>query len=391
MKHNVEIWLGSGDSERRVRVAGQYTFVLSFLEAGQAWTLTLWRSDRAGSNGWAALTDPDTGVKVGQRISVAIDGEVILTGRAETRELGDASDGHSGFSLVVSGRDLAGPAISFDADPTIALKGRPLDDALRALFRGVGLSVDISEHVDPEAAVLGLRTPRRGRSRPTRRTHPVDDTHPKIGERIWSIAERIVRRLGFRLWVAPGLDAARCALVVDVPKNGGAPLWHFVRGDEGFLSGREVVSIREVPTAVTVFADAPRGSAAAAGLRREVTNGTLLTDEITERVITELEPQPRYIESRTARSDDAARQEAGRAIAEANEGLRVYRTKRQGHGQGGRIFAPNTIAALDDAACRCQGRWLVTKVTFEGARDGGQTSQLELVPEGTISTEPSPS
>ena len=82
MKHNVEIWLGSGDSERRVRVAGQYTFVLSFLEAGQAWTLTLWRSDRAGSNGWAALTDPDTGVKAGQRISVAIDGEVILTGRA---------------------------------------------------------------------------------------------------------------------------------------------------------------------------------------------------------------------------------------------------------------------------------------------------------------------
>lgn len=390
-KHTVEIWLGSGPTQRRVRVAGQYTFALSFLEAGQAWTITLWRSDRTTDNGWDALTDPDTGVKVGQRMSATVDGDVILSGYIEVHEIGDAAEGHGGVNMVVSGRDLAGAAISFDADPTVALKGRPLDEALQDLFRGVGLTVQVSEHADPEATVPGLRTPRRGRSRPTRRAHPVDDAHPKIGERVWSIAERLVRRLGFRLWVAPGSDDRMCALVVDTPRNGGTPLWQFARGDEGFLTGREVTSIRDVPTAATVFAQAPRGEAVAAGLRREVTNGALLTDEILERVELDLPVQPRYVESRTARTDDAARQEAGRVLAEANEKLRVYRTKRQGHGQGGRIFAPNTLATVDDPVCRVRGRRLVTTVTFHGARDGGQTTELELVPEGTISTEPSPS
>lgn len=384
--HEVSIYVGP--TARRLAVVSEYTFRLSLLEAGQPWSLTLWRSDRDGDNGWTSITDPDTGIKNGQVVTAAIDGDVILTGYVEHREVGDSGDGHGGVTMILSGRDLAGPAISGDADPTIALKGRRLDDALTALFAGVGLSVDVSEHADPDAAVRALRTPRRGRSRAVRRAHQVDDTYPKVGEKVWSIAERIVRRLGFRLWVAPGLEVGRCALVVDVPRNGGDALWRFERGAEGFLTARETVVTRDVPTQVTVYADAPRGSGAAAGLQRAVTNGVLLSDAVLRRVEVDVPPCPHYVESRTARSDDAARQEASVKIAEANERLRLYRVKVQGHGQAGRVYGPNTIAVVDDPLCDVTGRWLVTACTLHGLKSGGQTTELELVPEGTITTEP---
>lgn len=388
MKHELAIYVGP--DAKRVEVYGEYTFSLSCVEAGQPWAVTFWRSDRAGDSGWDALTSPTSGVKAGQVVTAAIDGDVILTGYVEHREVGDSGDGHAGATLTVSGRDLAGPAISGDADPTLALKGRHLDDALAALFAGVGLAVDISEHVDPDAAVRGLRTPRRGRSRARRRAHQVDDTHPKVGETVWSIAERIVRRLGFRLWIAPGLAVGRCAIVVDTFRNGGPALWRFERGAEGFLTGRETCVTRDVPTELTVFADAPRGNAPAANLARQVTNGVLLTDELLRRVELELPRCPRFVESRTARSDEDARQEASVKIAEANERLRVYRTKQQGHGQGGRVYAPNTIAEILDPLCDVTGRWLVVSCAFHGDRAGGQWTELECVPEGFLTTEPTP-
>ena len=46
--------------------------------------------------------------------------------------------------MVISGRDLAGPALDWDADPTLTLTGIPLEQALQRVFAGVGLPVRIT-------------------------------------------------------------------------------------------------------------------------------------------------------------------------------------------------------------------------------------------------------
>lgn len=395
--HDVELtW---GRSSYRVDLFDHYDVTLSMLEAGTAVTFTAWGSSRDDETVWGLLTDRDFGLKIGDPFWLKIDGVTVFAGRVETLEAGDSNGTRGGFDVTFSGRDLSGPAISWDADPFVSFRGATLSTALRALFDGLGLAVRLGEHVDPEASLRGLRPRRDGRFTTHVRTHarPVDVSHPKVGERVWQVAERIVRGLGYRLFVAPG-DDATCNLVVDTPNYRGERLFSFVRELDGeglatpssnILHGREALNGRDVPTEVTVFAEAPRGDAARASLARTVTNGYLLSPEITRgRVSSQMPPQPRFLRSEQAKTDEAARQEASRVIAEAMERFRVYRCTVQGHGQGGRIYTPNTMAHVRDDKLGLREDMLLTRCTLTGGRSHGQTTKLELVPDGALSTEP---
>jgi prophage tail gpP-like protein len=155
------------------------------------------------------------------------------------------------------------------------------------------------------------------------------------------------------------------------------------------LHGREALNGRDVPTEVTVFAHAPRGDHESAGVARTVSNGYLLSQEVTRgRVAVPMPPQPRYLRSEQAKTDEAARQEAARVIAEAMERLRVYRCTVQGHGQSGRIYAPNVMAQVRDDKLGLREDMLLTRCTLVGGRSVGQTTKVELVPLGALSMEP---
>lgn len=397
-QHAVTLTLGQGSGELELDVWDQYRASLSMLHAGQAWTFALWRSrDRRAA--WDVL---NRRAKLFERVTLSIDGHPQLTGRIES--LRRSAEGHGACSLVISGRDLAGPALSWDADPTVALRGLALEDALSALFDPLALTLRIT----PAAAAREVQSARRpgGSGAGTaQRRRPVDLSHPRPGEKVWQLAESIVRRLGYMMWVAPRTDGT-VGIVVDAPDYDQAPSATLVRrldaqgnGSGNILAGGEDFSVQSVPTDVSVYTGTARGAAVSSKSRAQVQNAGLLDRAVTRGfVLDRAQPQPRHIRSERARTLQAAQKEGERAIADAMAGFHTYRATVQGHGQEVnrqmRLYAVNTVVrVIDDVMIDPDGRaldapMLVTEVEFNGSRKEGQTTTLTLVPLGAIRVNP---
>lgn len=394
--HDVALLVGP--EGLRIDVWDRYTFDLSMLEVGAAWTLSFWYSEQAEAS-WQRLIDSSRGVKCGQVVTALIDDEAVLTGIVETREVGDGGDGRSPPVFVISGRDMLGPATAWDADPALALKNLPLDEALQRLYAGVGITAEVSESVDAAATVGTLRRPRRGgRARRVSRRQRHAVSHPKIGEKVQAVVERIVRGLGYRVWTTPAEDSTRTVVIVDTPRSTGTP-WFSLRrvieggrvtADSNILSARERTSIREAPSRVTVFSGGERGDAPSDAFARELTNGFLFTDAALARVDENTYERPRYVQSDQARTVEGAQAEGARLLAESNEQLRRYEATTLGHRQRGRLWVPNTLCAVRDDLVGIDETQLVVAASFSGGRQEGPRTRVTCLPLGALSETPVP-
>lgn len=386
----VELFVGP--EALRIDVFDEYKIDLSMTEVGTAWSLAFWYSDISPEAPWRVLIDPVRGVKCGHTVTLAFNGEAVLSGIVETRDVGD-NPGRATPTFVISGRDALAPALTGDADPTLTLPGLTLEDALDLLYTAVGIRADVSESLPADVRTGVLRRLHRGaHAKKVSRRAQVLAKHPRIGEKIQQVAERIVRSLGYRIWTTPAPDSGRTAVVVDRPRTSGEPLFSLVRvfgaggrtAESNIENAREATNIREVPTTVTVYANAPRGDAQSAKIARTVTNGFLLTPEASARVADDAPERPRYVESRTARSEEAAHNEASRICAQANEGFRRYMANVLGHRQGGRMWMPNNLVAVRDELVGIDETMLLVAVQFTGARKDGPKTSLTLLPQGAL-------
>lgn len=481
-EHTVTLTLASSGLE--LDVWDEYVITLDMLSPGASFTFALWYSrDRATA--WEVLR---RSVKVGDSVVLSIDGAPQLNGRIDTIET-DA-DGHGARMMTVTGRDLAGVALDFDADPTINVVGLRLEDALRRVFASVNVpfrmtTADAAREVtskrsgrrggtataarltaldaiassppavaspptQPSIVALGIASPLgrlvgirvdpisltpiedltaagraaqrsaaaeasriRARLRAARnKSVIVDEAHPKPGERVWHFAEAIVCRLGMRLWVAP--DAANGVTVVaDRPDDSQEPTFAFNRvltdgvntsPSNNVLKGKESISIRGVPTSVSVYTNTSRGDTTAGRSRAIVQNTRLADDVVTRGFVLRPTPlQPRYIRSERSRVPQRSEQEGERIITDAMASFRTYTATVRGHGQRvdgvDRLFAINTTARVVDSVMSdpdgnaLDEVMLMTRVEFRRARvagtggSGTQTS-VTLVPLGAVDLTP---
>lgn len=394
--HDVTLTLANGPTP--IATWDRATITLSMLKVGQPWTFSMWRTSTDRTT-WAVLAQR---LKLLDRVTASIDGHPQLVGRVERFER--HADGHGECLAVISGRDLVGAAQSWDVNPTVRIRDTPLADALTAVFGGLDLSVTVT----PAAAAREVQSARRpgGRgagSRPRRTV--VDLAHPRVGEKVWTTAESIVRRLGFMMWVAPRTDGS-VGIVVDAPDYEQAPSYALSRtlsaqgvGGGNILRGAEAFSVQEVPSSVSVYTGSVRGSGQSARSRVGIINERTLDTNITRGFMLEdAPPQPRHVRSERARTLDAATKEAHRIIADGMQDFRRYTCTVQGFGQtidgAPRLYAVNTIASVrDDLMIDADGRglredMLVTDVEFTHSRKEGQTTTLTLVPLHSIVVTP---
>lgn len=394
--HTVSLTLANGATE--IDAWDRYTVSLSMLRAAQPWTFSVWRS-AARQTTWSMLASR---ARLFDRVTLRIDGHPQLSGRLESFER--HAEGHAECLAVLSGRDLAGAAQSWDADPTINLRGVTLEDALSALFTPLSLTLTITPAA-AAAEVQGARRPGARGAGTARRRRPIDIAHPRPGEKVWQVAESIVRRAGYLLWCAPREDGS-IGIVVDAPNYDQQPLYTLERrlsaqgvGSGNILGGSEQISVQEVPTDVTVYTGSLRGAAVSARSRAVVQNSGLYTAAITRGfALDTLMPQPRHVRSERARTLAAAQREGERVIAEGMQNFRRYTCTVQGHGQDvqgqARLYAVNTIAHVrDDLMIDSHGRpldedMLITDVVFEGTRAEGTRTRLTLVPKHSIVVTP---
>lgn len=405
-------------SGTEVDVFDQYTITLDMMAAGNPWTFTMWRSATRQTT-WPVLRRE---LRLGESITVTVNGCAQLTGRIEAIEThGEAS----GATIVLSGRDLGGAAMSWDADPTVRLRGLSLSDALTALFTPLGIPLVISAsaaevraiqsgtvheprvHVASTARRRTPTTPRRrnprGASQTTRRAAPVDRSHPQAGEKVWALAEAICRRAGFLLWVAPGAGGA-LAVVVDTPDFASPDVFAFERRIRGLTatgnidSGVERLSLKDVPTLVNVYSGTSRGDLVSARQRAQVQNAALRERSVTRGFVDSPPAQVAHHRSTRSRTIAECRREGEHMIAEAMAGFRRYEAKVQGHGQtiGGafQVYAINTMCRVYDDLCAdpeerpLDESMLTTRVQFDGGSSAGQTTALTLVPKDSIVVTP---
>lgn len=394
--HAASLVLGSSATE--IDAWDRYTIALSMLRGGQPWTFSVWHSETRRTT-WRTIPER---VRLFDRATLSIDGHPQLTGRIES--LKRYARGGSECGAAISGRDLAGAAISWDADPTVNLKGVSLEDALTALFTPLALTLRITAAAAARE-VQGARRPGARGASTQRRRRPVDLAHPRPGEKVWGLATTLVRRAGFLMWIAPRTDGT-VGVVVDAPDYDQQPLYELTRRlDErgvasgNILEGVEGLDVQDVPTDVTVYTGSARGSAVSSRSRHVQQNAALYDPAVTRGLVLDtLQPQPRHVRSDRARTLAAAQREAEHIIAEGMQGFRSYTCSVQGHGQivqgQQRLYAVNTIARVrDDLFLDAQGRpldeeMLITEVTFDGSREKGTTTRLVLVPKNSIVVTP---
>ncbi len=426
--HTVSLKLASTGVE--LLAWDRYSISLDMFSPGSPWSCTIWHSETRES-AWRQMLHQ---TRLGDGAIFAIDDAVQMNGRIETR---DVAVSREGAAIVLSGRDMAGPAIDWDADPRLSLKGKTLRETLEALFRPLGITVIVGASADAGREVqTRVRTGAHGTAgHRVTRSHRVDLSHPRHNERVWQCAESIVKKLGYMLWIAPDGDGGM-AVVVDVPNYDQENVFSFERrvrngtvtANSNILESKFSSQIRNIPTHVYAFGRSRRGDSHAARHRSGLQNrrffeapdpdflnfdssappspgqapaavtpsgsatvSTLLPNQNDDLaryplVIDPLPPQPRYLNSRRANNPATGRQEAARVMAEAMRSFRTYTCTVQGHGQdvGGsmRLFAFNTMAHVYDRLSEIDEDMLIHSVAFDGGRQGGQTTKVTLGTKG---------
>lgn len=149
MTHEVELTLDDGTA---LDTWDEYVVTLSVTEPGAAFTFAMWYSETRRAT-WSVLRSR---VKAMRSVELAIDGAPQLNGRIERIET--SANGHGESAMVISGRDLAGPALDWDVDPSLNVGGLTLETALGRIFATVGIPV----RVTTADAARELTTKRKG-------------------------------------------------------------------------------------------------------------------------------------------------------------------------------------------------------------------------------------
>jgi prophage tail gpP-like protein len=419
----------------------RYNVKLDMLDLGNPFTFSLWYSTNAQS-AWAAIVRE---VKLGGRVVFTIDDAPQVVGRIET--LSVRVNRKMGAQIVISGRDLAGTAISWDADPRINMRNATLDAVIRAAFEPLGVPFILGDGAGHARDVQsGKRPGARGAAAFwTPRTQMVDRAKVRAGEKAMDFVLRIVRSLGYMAWMAPTADGSM-AMILDAPDYDQRPTFQFRRNitngrasaDSNIIDSDYHAQIRSIPTVVTAYGRAERGdrlptrhrtsvrpdglpdlllydslgvtrefnvhpegdreyvtfdpvAGGGSGVRPQstVTRVPYTNDALTKYPFVEqpLPNQPVHLHSARARTLAHGEQEARRTLAHAMKDFRSVDITVAGHGQlvegQRRTYASNIMGNVSDNLLDMDEDLLLTGVEFVGSRDEKET-KLTLGTKGAI-------
>jgi prophage tail gpP-like protein len=321
-------------------------------------------------------------LRLDSRVQVQIDGVTVLTGFID-RKRKNTKDA----SIEISGRDIAGRLVQESA-PSINYSGLTMVEALRrlaspwvstitlsdarnrAVRRGKGRRVPAGN----EPIVLNMPVPKRGK------------VHP--GMTRWQVIEDIVSQAGYFAFVsADGRE-----LIVGSPNHEQAPQYLFVHGPRQ-STVIEMDLVEDIGDSFSLIAVVGTGPGDQANYGRNVERShRWRDDDSTPDGIGRnfLHPKRLMMPERDFDSNDDAERIAEREAARRNFRMKTSTATCAYHGQylsGGTptIFAPHTIARVidEDFEPAFDDKYMITSCAYAAAEGGGETTQIEMVPQGT--------
>lgn len=343
-------------SEVRVTVGGRE------LVDWESYDVTTSLRDPSASCALTAGHHPDRQAiaALGARVQVTIDRRPVFTGYVTSR----ARRGHR---LEIGCHDVAWPLLRDAAD-----LGRLTEDTLSSFAaRLASLPVAFSNAANRD---LYRRKGRRAGPEPPVFDSRDDPVRVPPGSTRWQALAEVLRRAGVLAWAR----ADGRALVVAKPNFGQEPRYELIVDPAGRSTALDVSVTESIESGfrrVTCVGSSrvPRRSPTAYGtsLRR----GATVTDEAYP-----LDVGTVVVEE--VRSLDDARELAQAFLDDERSNQVTVTVSAPGHAAGGRLYAPDTTAVVEDRRNGYRATLYVVSTSYRGDR-ASETTELELVPLGT--------
>jgi prophage tail gpP-like protein len=376
--HNVAIRIGNTLLEKWVN----YSIELDMLTAADGFHLELGRPTRAAFN----LCAPDAPVQV------LLDDTTVLTGFIDDREY---NVDRGAAVLRISGRDKAG-RLADESAPLLSYIGLGIEQLAQHVVAPWFTKVTL-QNTRNRALLRGHYAPKlKVASEPAifsgNRGHK-SEKKVAPGESRWHVLASFLEEAQLLAWSsADGKE-----FVVGLPNYEQEPSFTFFvpkensdrAADANVLSYSRVDSVADRYSMV-IACGSGHGGAAAYSDRVTRRRGAAVNGPGKDGVGKDFQqPKLLLVSDDDVRSEDQAKVRAERELAERDASGRKATLKVRGHSQrrtdGSEVlYAPDTMALIDDETTGKAGLWLITGVTFTHNRDEGEVTDLKLVPEGTV-------
>jgi prophage tail gpP-like protein len=209
----------------------------------------------------------------------------------------------------------------------------------------------------------------------------ISEARTQAGETVWEFLDRHARRLGLLMRMGPdgtlnftGLNygqvpSYRLERSIDSVTTGTQFASLGVRGNN-ILSGGERYDGSRMYREVKVFGRTKSGDLARAAVTATARDAG--DDAIPHE-------KTLFVHDDSIRSETEASKRAYRELAKSRMGAQVLEYTVRGHGQGGVIYAVDTVAMVKDEVCGISGPFYVVSRSFTRGGDGPRTT-LRLVP-----------
>lgn len=369
-EHKISVVIGGYE----IRGWSEYSLTTSIVEPADTFDMRL-PFDRKAWN----LLVPDKPLKV------TIDGITVINGFLDESPLGEGEE-----EIQIRGRCRIGRLVDESA-PGFRYNGLNLDQQVLQLARPWFTSVTLS-NARNRRVLRGKGRKAVAASEPLRVAPRGDGLLVEPGQMRWSVIEDLLGQAGLLAWSAG--DGTE--LVVGKPNYDQEVQFRFFMPASGSSRAREG----------NVIAMAIERSTAARYSKILVVGAGRGTDANYGPAVAS-----RYGESRDNPSDPdgvgkdfsapkrLVIQEPVQSTQEAQELAAREMSRRDGQGKGIRLtvpmhgqlvagslptlYTPDTLAAVEDERTGTKGIYLITACSFKSTRQGGEQTQLELVPTGT--------
>lgn len=375
--HTVSVRVGSQTIEKW----SDYSVELDMLTAADGWHLTLGNPTRE----MFKLCAPDASIEV------LLDETVVCSGFIDERNW--SVDREGGAKLSINGRDKMG-RLTDESAPLLSYNGLGIEQLALAIaapwFTKVTLQNTRNRQLlrgkaAPKLKVAGepIFSGRRGH-RSDKKVNP--------GESRWHVLSSFLEEAHLLAWSSG--DGKE--LIVGLPNYEQEPSFHFTvvkagserRSDGNMLSYARVDSVADRYSQI-IACGAGKGSAANYSDRVTKRRGVASNGPGKSGIGKDFTyPKVLLVSDDDVRDEDQAQVRADREMAERDSTGHRLTIKMRGHSQRRTdgtevLFAPDTVAFVEDEIAGLASLWLITGVTFNHNRQDGETSDLELVPVGT--------
>jgi len=320
------------------------------------------------------------------KVKVAIDGTVMLDGFIDARSRGAAAG-----TMEISGRDKAGRLVQESIPSVAGFDGLLMTDAIAKLATPWFTTVTLSDARNRNIRRgKGHRAPAAGEPALFTVKNKLDEEHSgrvDPGETRWNVIEQLVSSVGIMCWSsADGRE-----LVIGKPNYNQAIQYLFRHSVEKGSTVKDLKYDESVLDGYALMEIHGAGAGDASNYGDDVTSyiGTAKDGPNADGTGKDFQFPKRFAHYQRAVQDNAeAARAAAREMTRRNFKRRHVTVSVPLHGQvvAGTtmtLFAPNTLARVIDDDLELDGTFLLYACSYRGSRDGGETTEIMLVPRGT--------